>query len=88
MVNAELNAADSFIAAWLPGPQGEGIADLLFRGADGKIRFDFRGRLPMAWPRSAAPPARAGGGGSAPLFPLGYGLRLADPGELPQLPEE
>jgi beta-glucosidase len=88
MVNAELNAADSFIAAWLPGPQGEGVADLLFRGADGKIRYDFRGRLPIAWPRTAGPPAGAGRSGSAPLFPFGYGLKLADAGELAQLPEQ
>ena len=32
-VNAELNAADSFVAAWLPGPEGGGIADVLLQGA-------------------------------------------------------
>lgn len=87
MVNAELNAADSFIAAWLPGPEGAGVADLLFRGADGAVSYDFRGRLPFAWPRSAQPPAAAGRGGEPPLFPFGYGLRLRDAGEVALLPE-
>lgn len=72
-VNAELAAADSFVAAWLPGGEGGGIADLLFRGADGGVRYDFRGRLPFAWPRAARPAP-----GEAPLFPLGFGLRYGD----------
>jgi beta-glucosidase len=87
MVNAELNAADSFIAAWLPGPQGAGVADLLFRPVHGAPRYDFTGRLPFAWPKSALPPARPGHPGEAPLFPYGYGLSLRDPGELAPLPE-
>ena len=87
MVNAELNAADSFIAAWLPGPEGAGVADLLFRAADGAVRYDFRGRLPFAWPRSSQPPAAAGRGGEPPLFPYGYGLRLRDAGDVGVLPE-
>src|SRR4029077_14883116 len=44
-VNPELNASDSFVAAWLPGPEAGGIADVLFRSADGAVRYDFRGRL-------------------------------------------
>jgi beta-glucosidase len=86
-VNAELNASDSFIAVWLPGPEGGGIADVLFRSADGAVRYDFRGRLPMAWPRSKQPPALGRRRGEAPLFPYGYGLSYGDDGSLPQLPE-
>jgi beta-glucosidase len=82
-VNAELNAADSFVAAWLPGPEGGGVADVLFRGADDRVRYDFRGKLPCDWPRSASPPAA----GAPPLFRFGYGLTLEDGGELPALPE-
>ncbi|TLY89102.1 MAG: glycoside hydrolase family 3 protein, partial [Gammaproteobacteria bacterium] len=47
-VNGELDAADSFVAAWLAGPEGEGVADVLFRAADGSVRHDFRGKLPFS----------------------------------------
>ena len=86
-VNAELNASDSFVAAWLPGPEGGGIADVLFRSADGAVRYDFRGRLPFSWPRSPRPPAGGKRRGEPPLFPYGYGLSYGDDGNLPQLPE-
>jgi beta-glucosidase len=86
-VNAELNAADSFIAAWLPGPEAGGIADVLFRSADGAVRYDFRGRLPFSWPRSPRPPAVDKRSGEPALFPYGYGLSYRDDGQLQQLPE-
>jgi beta-glucosidase len=86
-VNAELNAADGFVAAWLPGPEGGGVTDVLFRSPGGAVRYDFRGRLPFSWPRSPRPPAVDGRGGEAPLFPFGYGLSYGDDGYLPQLPE-
>jgi len=65
-VNAELNAADAFVAAWLPGSEGGGLADVLYA----KSGADFQGRLPMAWPRSA-------NAGDDALFPFGYGLTMA-----------
>jgi beta-glucosidase len=86
-VNAEINAADSFVAAWLPGPEGGGVADLLFRERDGRVRYDFRGKLPRAWPRSPRVPTVEGHPGEEPLFPYGYGLSYRDAGELPALPE-
>ncbi|MBV8876508.1 MAG: glycoside hydrolase family 3 C-terminal domain-containing protein, partial [Gammaproteobacteria bacterium] len=86
-INPELNASDSFVAAWLPGAEGGGVADVLFRTVDGAVRYDFRGRSSFSWPRSPAPPAVGGRPGEPPLFPYGYGLRYEDPGELPQLPE-
>ena len=86
-VNPELNASDSFVAAWLPGAAGGGIADVLFRAADGTVRYDFRGRLSFSWPRSPRPPAVGRRPGEPPLFPYGYGLRYRDAGELAQLPE-
>ncbi|MBV8495967.1 MAG: glycoside hydrolase family 3 C-terminal domain-containing protein, partial [Gammaproteobacteria bacterium] len=86
--NAELNAADSFVAAWLPGPEGAGVADVLFRRRAGEVRYDLRGRLPFSWPGTPRPPAVAGGAGEPPLFPLGFGLTYRDSGELRQLSEE
>ena len=73
-VNAELNAADAFVAAWLPGSEGGGLADVLFA----KGGADFHGRLPMAWPRSAKTDDDA-------LFAFGYGLTMAA-GPMPWTP--
>ncbi|HVK55694.1 MAG TPA: glycoside hydrolase family 3 protein, partial [Burkholderiales bacterium] len=39
-VNKELNRSDAFIAAWLPGTDGEGVIDVLFRKANGDIDKD------------------------------------------------
>jgi beta-glucosidase len=86
-VNAELNAADSFVAVWLPGLEGGGITDVLFRTAQGKVRYDFRGRLSFSWPASPRPPAVDGRPGGPSLFPRGYGLSYRDAGDLRQLPE-
>src|SRR5215470_2954562 len=86
-VNAELNAADSFVAAWLPGIEGGGVADVLFRSAEGGVRYDFRGRLSFSWPASPRPPAAGRRPGERALFPYGYGLSFGDDGDLPPLPE-
>ncbi|MGH8296696.1 MAG: glycoside hydrolase family 3 protein, partial [Steroidobacteraceae bacterium] len=84
-VNPELNASNAFVAAWLPGSEGEGIADVLFRKPDGAIDYDFRGRLSFSWPRT---PLEFGTDTPGkPLFPLGYGLRDASNGNLTKLPE-
>ena len=80
-VNREINAADAFVAAWLPGSEGEGVADVLLRTRDGRIAHDFHGKLAYAWPRSALP------GKEPPQFPLGYGLTYADHVTVPALPE-
>jgi beta-glucosidase len=70
-IEAELAASDSFVVAWLPGAEGGGVADVLFRARNGKVAHDFRGRLPLSWPRVAG----TGAGPAEPLFPYGYGLR-------------
>ena len=48
-VNAELNASDAFVAAFLPGSEGGGVADVLFRKTDGSVANDFRGKLSFSW---------------------------------------
>lgn len=87
-VNAEINAADAFVAAWWPGSEGGGIADVLFRRANGAINHDFKGKLSFSWPATPAQTAVNRGDGQTPLFAYGYGLTYADAGEIPTLPEQ
>lgn len=67
ILNSALDDSDAFVAAWLPGTEGEGVADDLFGDAA------FTGKLPRPWPRDNErwslndPPAN-------PLFPSGFGL--------------
>jgi beta-glucosidase len=64
-----LDQADALMAAWLPGTEGEGIADILFGD------FKPKGKLSYAWPRSMAQVAtHPRDKGYDPLFRLGYGL--------------
>ncbi|WP_420607872.1 glycoside hydrolase family 3 N-terminal domain-containing protein [Novosphingopyxis sp.] len=79
-MNPELNTADAFVAAWLPGSEGEGVADMLVAGKDGRARYDFSGKLPTAWPMTADAKG-------AKLFDYGYGLTLADRAAWKTLPE-
>ncbi len=51
-VTPEINASNAFVAAWLPGSEGAGVADMLFAGADGKPAHDFSGKLSFSWPKA------------------------------------
>ena len=73
--NDLLNLSDAFVAAWLPGTEGKGVADVLFRNAAGKIAYDFKGSLSFSWPKSACQNLlNFGDVAYAPQFALGYGL--------------
>jgi len=88
-LNREINAADAFVAAWLPGSEGGGVADVLLRGANGRPQHDFSGKLSFSWPRRADQYANnVGQPGYDPQFAFGYGLTYADKGNLPPLSEE
>lgn len=88
-VNPEINASDAFVAAWLPGSEGGGVADLLFNVPSGFPTPEFRGRLAFSWPATAMP-VRFGSHGSVSgaQFPRGYGLSLAASTAVPALPED
>jgi beta-glucosidase len=88
-VNAELNASDAFVAAFLPGSEGGGVSDLLFARADGSVNHDFRGRLSFSWPRRPDQYVlnRRDAAAYDPLFALGYGLSYAAPGHVGELDE-
>ncbi|MBO6798517.1 glycoside hydrolase family 3 protein [Maricaulis sp.] len=83
--NPEINASDAFVAAWLPGTEGGGIADMLFRTDPG---FDFTGRLSFSWPASAvAAELNRGDASYAPQFAYGYGLSFSDTSSVGTLSE-
>ncbi|HET8654115.1 MAG TPA: glycoside hydrolase family 3 N-terminal domain-containing protein [Longimicrobiaceae bacterium] len=64
-----LTKADAFVAAWLPGTEGEGVADVLFGD------YKPTGKLSYTWPRSMAQiPINVGDENYDPLFPYGFGL--------------
>jgi beta-glucosidase len=69
IVDGVLDSANALVAAWLPGTEGQGVADVLFGDSP------FTGRLSHSWPRSMSQiPIDAGDPGYDPLFEYGYGL--------------
>lgn len=87
-VNDLLNRSDAFVAAWLPGTEGMGVADVLFRDANGAINHDFKGSLSFSWPKSACQtPLNVGDPNYSPLFALGYGLNYNTASVMPTLDE-
>ena len=86
-VNPEINQADAFVAAFLPGSEGGGVADMLFRKSDGAVGHEFRGRLPFSWPNGPMPPRIGVAGDPATLFPFGYGLTTDSATHIGPLPE-
>jgi beta-glucosidase len=62
-----LNNSDAFVAAWLPGTEGQGVADVLFGD------YKPTGKLPREWPHDSGQ-AAANDMTGEPLFPFGFGL--------------
>jgi beta-glucosidase len=74
VVTEQLQQADAFVAAWLPGSEGDGIAEVLFGD------YNFKGKLPHSWPKSTADFKGKYGinfwdTSRKPLFEFGYGLK-------------
>jgi len=70
IIGPALEASDAFVAAWLPGTEGEGIADVLFG------EYKPSGKLPQTWPRTMdqVPIHKGDPNAKAALFRYGYGL--------------
>ena len=62
ILDSALDASDAFVAAWLPGSEGQGVADVLFGD------FKPTGKLPRNWPRANQSDHQN------PIFPRGFGL--------------
>ncbi|MFB4281575.1 glycoside hydrolase family 3 N-terminal domain-containing protein [Nonomuraea sp. MTCD27] len=70
MLLGDLSGVEAVVASWLPGTEGDGVADPLF-GA-----VPYTGRLPFTWFRSVEQlPINVGDASYDPLFPYGWGLR-------------
>lgn len=63
-----INQANAFVAAWLPGTEGDGIADVLFGD------YKPTGKLSFTWPASVSQIPIHTGEGKTPLFDFGHGL--------------
>ncbi|KAL1566164.1 beta-glucosidase [Salvia divinorum] len=69
VIEPYLGQIDALVAAWLPGTEGQGVADVLFGD------FGFTGRLPRTWFKTVDQlPMNVGDEHYDPLFPFGYGL--------------
>ncbi|MER7919749.1 MULTISPECIES: glycoside hydrolase family 3 N-terminal domain-containing protein [unclassified Streptomyces] len=69
LIGDRLGEIDSLVASWLPGSEGEGVADVLYGARP------FTGQLPVTWPRSESQlPINVGDASYDPQFPYGWGL--------------
>jgi beta-glucosidase len=69
VIGPYLPLVDAFVAAWLPGTEGQGVTDVIFGD------YGFQGKLPRTWFKSADQlPMSAGDEHYDPLFPLNFGL--------------
>ncbi|MEU4251867.1 glycoside hydrolase family 3 N-terminal domain-containing protein [Amycolatopsis sp. NPDC026612] len=65
---AQLPSFDGLVAAWLPGSEGAGVADVLYGD------YNPTGKLSFTWPKSSSQEPINVGDGKQGLFPYGYGL--------------
>ncbi|KAJ0981725.1 hypothetical protein J5N97_009980 [Dioscorea zingiberensis] len=69
VIEPYLDIVDALVAAWLPGTEGQGIADVLFGD------YTFSGKLSRTWFKTVDQlPMNVGDPHYDPLFPFGYGL--------------
>jgi beta-glucosidase len=71
IINKELQASDAFVAAWLPGSEGQGVADVIFGD------HDFQGELSFTWYGDSSEEIIPGKQPKKTLYPFGYGLKYS-----------
>ncbi len=71
IVTNEINNWDAFVAAWLPGSEGDAVAEVLYG------KYPFTGKLSFTWPADVKqlPVNVDDGSDKKPLFPYGFGLK-------------
>ncbi|MEV6790544.1 glycoside hydrolase family 3 N-terminal domain-containing protein [Streptomyces sp. NPDC051320] len=74
LIGDQLGDIDALVASWLPGTEGDGVADVLYG------KQPFTGQLPLTWPKSASQlPINVGDATYDPQFPYGWGLTTLKP---------
>ncbi|MFH9372887.1 glycoside hydrolase family 3 N-terminal domain-containing protein [Streptomyces anulatus] len=69
LIGDRLGDMDALVASWLPGSEGDGVADVLYG------RRAFTGQLPVTWPKAETQlPINVGDAAYDPQFPYGWGL--------------
>ncbi len=71
IIKKELEESSAFVAAWLPGSEGQGVADVIFGD------YDFEGKLSFTWQKKRGENYLRGDEVYEPLFPYGYGLKYS-----------
>jgi len=71
-ISEQLTQCSAIVSAWLPGTEGDGIAEVLYA----KNGYDFTGMLPHSWPTSKAQEPINFGDGKVPQFNYGWGLNM------------
>jgi beta-glucosidase len=71
VIEPYLPLMEALVAAWLPGTEGQGVADVLFGD------YGFTGKLSRTWFKSVDQlPMNVGDPHHDPLFPFGFGLTV------------
>lgn len=83
--NDIINMSDSFVAAWLPGSEGAGVADVIFKNEQGHIAHPMKGTLPFAWPNAVCLKEEIIKNKSQQLFQVGYGLKYGKNADMTSL---
>ncbi|WP_318210236.1 glycoside hydrolase family 3 protein [Streptomyces sp. SJL17-1] len=74
LIGDRLPAVDALVASWLPGTEGDGVADVLYG------KRPFTGQLPVTWPKSESQlPLNVGDSSYDPQYPYGWGLTTLTP---------
>jgi len=82
IINPIIPFSDEIIAAWLPGTEGDGLADILFGD------YQPTGTLSHSWPRTMQQiPINFGDANYDPLFALSYGILSIQDSPIGSAPE-